>query len=78
VKEEKMSENKEEKPKPGTFRIAIAALILFAVITVPLIAKYVWQASVDQNLINLISVIIGGLVGNIDRIFSAFFPKKGE
>jgi len=72
-----MSENKDEKPKAGTFRIAIAALILFAVITVPLIAKYVWQAPVDQNLINLISVIVGGLVGNIDRIFSSFFPKTG-
>jgi len=67
----------QKPPQSGTFRIAIAALILFAVITVPLIAKYVWQAPVNQELLQLISVIVGGLVGNIDRIFSSFFPKTG-
>ncbi len=72
-----MAENPEPpKQKPGTFRIAMAALVLFAVVVLPLIAKYVWQAPVDKDLLALISFIVGGLIGNIDRIFASFFPKK--
>jgi len=73
-----MAENpvSPKEKKPGTFRIALAALILFAVVVLPLIAKYVWQAPVNNELLLLIGTIVGGLIGNIDRIFASFFPKK--
>ena len=56
----------------------MAIVVIFGLVILPLVGKYVWQGSVAQNLFTLITAIVGGVIGNIDRILSAFFGPKGD
>ena len=70
-----MAENPKPK-KPGTTRIALITSTIFAVALVGIVVVYVvllsLQKPIDANLFGLVSIVVGAIVGNIDRILTYF------
>jgi uncharacterized membrane protein YeaQ/YmgE (transglycosylase-associated protein family) len=65
-----------EEKKPGIYQMALVMGIIFGVVLGGVVIRWLVGAEVDQNMYSLVVLIVGAIVGNLDRILSAFFPKK--